>query len=212
MYKSYDEAYRLSLEDKDGFWSEAAEKIQWDKKWDKVLDDSKKPFYRWFAGGRLNTCYNAIDYHVENGRGDQVAIIYDSPVTGIVRKITYKEFLSEVSLCAGMMVFCTVFTVVPQLVASIASNPQALADFPDLAMPEPASEINLIETFSDTRVIGLTINHEEMTDAEVGTAIALYELELGIPATDALTQPSSRLVDMVLGAFPQLRPTRISAR
>ena len=103
MYKSYDEAYRRSLEDKDGFWSDAAEKIQWEKKWDKVLDDSKKPFYRWFAGGRLNTCYNAIDYHVENGRGDQVAIIYDSPVTGIVRKITYKEFLSEVSLCAGML-------------------------------------------------------------------------------------------------------------
>ena len=103
MYKSYNEAYRLSLEDKDGFWSDAAEKIQWEKKWDKVLDASKKPFYQWFAGGRLNTCYNAIDYHVENGRGDQVAIIYDSPVTGIVRKITYKEFLSEVSLCAGML-------------------------------------------------------------------------------------------------------------
>ncbi len=103
MYKSYDDAYRLSLEDRDGFWSEAAKNIQWEKKWDKVLDDSKKPFYRWFAGGRLNTCYNAIDYHVENGRGDQVAIIYDSPVTGTVRKITYKEFLHEVSLNAGML-------------------------------------------------------------------------------------------------------------
>ncbi|MGO9144821.1 MAG: propionyl-CoA synthetase [Desulfomonilia bacterium] len=103
VYKSYDDAYRLSLEDRDGFWSEAAKNIQWEKKWDKVLDDSKKPFYRWFAGGRLNTCYNAIDYHVENGRGDQVAIIYDSPVTGTVRKITYKEFLHEVSLNAGML-------------------------------------------------------------------------------------------------------------
>jgi len=103
MYRSYDEAYRLSIEDREGFWGEAAKNIHWEKKWDKVLDDTKKPFYWWFAGGRLNTCYNAIDYHVENGRGDQMAIIYDSPVTGTVRKITYKEFLDEVSLCAGML-------------------------------------------------------------------------------------------------------------
>jgi propionyl-CoA synthetase len=103
MYRSYNEAYRLSIEDRERFWGEAAKNIQWEKKWDKVLDDTKKPFYWWFAGGRLNTCYNAVDYHVENGRGDQVAIIYDSPVTGTIRKITYKEFLDEVSLCAGML-------------------------------------------------------------------------------------------------------------
>ncbi len=78
------------------------------------------------------------------------------------------------------------------------------ADFPDAPMPDPASEIRLIETFSDTRVIGLTVNHEEMSDAEVSAAIALYELELGIPATDALTRPVDQLVDMVLAAFPQL--------
>ena len=103
MYKSYDEAYRLSLTERDKFWSEAAGKIQWEKKWDKVLDDSRKPFYRWFAGGKLNTCYNAIDIHVENGRGDQVAIIYDSPVTKTAQKITYREFLHEVELVAGML-------------------------------------------------------------------------------------------------------------
>ena len=71
-------------------------------------------------------------------------------------------------------------------------------------MPTPASEINLIETFADTKVIGLTINHEHMTDAEVTAAITLYEDELGIPATDALTRPTDRLVAMVLAAFPQL--------
>ncbi|MCE5275094.1 MAG: AMP-binding protein, partial [Deltaproteobacteria bacterium] len=103
MYRSYDEAYRRSLEDKEGFWGDAAQGIQWEKKWDRVLDDAKKPFYRWFAGGRLNTCYNAIDYHVENGRGDQAAIIYDSPVTGIIRTITYRELLRDVSLYAGML-------------------------------------------------------------------------------------------------------------
>jgi len=85
-----------------------------------------------------------------------------------------------------------------------------LGDFPDVAMPTPASEINLIETFADTKVIGLTINHEHMTDAEVTAAITLYELELGIPATDALTRSPERLVEMVVQAFPQLAPKLVA--
>jgi len=79
-----------------------------------------------------------------------------------------------------------------------------LGDFADVPIPDPLSEINLIETFSDTRVIGLTINHENMSDAEVTAAITMYELELGIPATDALTRSTDRLVEMVVGAFPEL--------
>jgi uncharacterized NAD-dependent epimerase/dehydratase family protein len=79
-----------------------------------------------------------------------------------------------------------------------------LGDFPDIPMPTPAREIALIETFADTRVIGLTINHEHLTEAEVTDAIGQYEDELGIPATDALTRSPERLVDMVLGAFPEL--------
>ncbi len=78
-------------------------------------------------------------------------------------------------------------------------------DFPGMAMPTPASEIHLIETFSDARVVGLTINHENLSDVEVEAAITLYERELGIPATDALTRSPERLVEMVLGAFPELR-------
>ena len=96
-----------------------------------------------------------------------------------------------------------------------AASPQAVilqhapagsgsATSPTCRCPRPAVEINLIETFADTRVIGLTINHENMTDAEVTAAIAGYEVELGIPATDALTRPPDRLVDMVVQAFPQL--------
>ena len=80
-----------------------------------------------------------------------------------------------------------------------------LGDFNQVAMPTPASEINLIETFADTKVIGLTINHENMTDAEVTAAIALYEIELGVPATDALTRSPDRLVEMVAAAFPTLQ-------
>lgn len=87
-----------------------------------------------------------------------------------------------------------------------------ISDFPAFAMPTPSSEITLIETFADTKVIGLTINHENMTDSEVSAAIALYEVELGIPATDALTRPTDLLVDMVFAAFPQLRPTAIVTR
>jgi uncharacterized NAD-dependent epimerase/dehydratase family protein len=78
------------------------------------------------------------------------------------------------------------------------------SDFPMFAMPTPQREIALIEAFADTRVIGLTINHEDMTDAEVSAAIALYEASLSIPATDALTRAPERLVDMVLQAFPRL--------
>ena len=79
-----------------------------------------------------------------------------------------------------------------------------LGDFGKVALPTAASEINLIETFADTRVIGLTINHENMTDAEVTAAIARYEAELGVPATDALSRSPERLVEMVVSAFPEL--------
>jgi len=78
-------------------------------------------------------------------------------------------------------------------------------DFEQMAMPDPAAEINLIQTFSDTKVIGLTINHEDMNDNEVSKAITQYVHELGIPATDALTHPPERLVEMVLAAFPELK-------
>ena len=86
-----------------------------------------------------------------------------------------------------------------------------LSDFPFLPMPTPASEIRLIEAFAPTRVIGLTINHEGMNDAELTAAIALYEAELAIPVTDAVSRPPSRLVSMVLRAFPELSGDRHGA-
>jgi len=84
-------------------------------------------------------------------------------------------------------------------------------DFDQMVIPGPATEINLIQTFADTKVIGLTINHENMNDSEVTAAIASYEDELGIPATDALTRPTEHLVEMVLSAFPELKE-RLNAR
>jgi len=85
-----------------------------------------------------------------------------------------------------------------------------LGDFPQVPTPTPASEIELLRAFADVKVIGLTINHEDMTDAEVSAAIILYEFELGIPATDALTRPTDRLVDMVVHAFPELEAKLIA--
>ena len=103
MGTKFDEMYRRSLNDSDGFWAEAAEGIDWYKKWDRVLDDSNPPFYRWFPGGELNTSYNALDRHVENGRADQLALIYDSPLTGVLKKFTYRELRDRVALFAGVL-------------------------------------------------------------------------------------------------------------
>jgi propionyl-CoA synthetase len=103
MTSRFDEIYDRSIADPEGFWAEAAEEIDWIEKWDRVLDDSKKPFYRWFAGGVVNTCYNAVDRHVERGRGDQAAIIYDSPITGKQRKLTYTELQDKVARFGGVL-------------------------------------------------------------------------------------------------------------
>ncbi len=103
MTNPYDIAFKRSIEDPDGFWAEAAQDCHWYKPWDKVLDDSNKPFYRWFTGGQINTCYNALDFHIENGRGDQHALIYDSPVTDTIKKYTYSELRDETARFAGVL-------------------------------------------------------------------------------------------------------------
>ena len=99
----YTDVYQRALNDPDGFWAEAAEDIHWDKRWDRVLDDSRPPFYRWFTGGALNTCYNALDVHVEQGNGDRPALIYDSPVTDSVKVFSYLELRDAVATFAGAL-------------------------------------------------------------------------------------------------------------
>src|SRR5690242_3527533 len=103
MKDTYDAVYTRWLNDPENFWAEAAEEVHWDKKWDRVLDDSRPPFYRWFPGGLLNTCYNALDRHVESGRANQPALIYDSAVTGVVQTFTYRELLDQVAKFAGVL-------------------------------------------------------------------------------------------------------------
>jgi propionyl-CoA synthetase len=99
----YDTFYCRSLEHPQEFWAEAAAAIDWETKWNRVLDDSKAPLYRWFSGGRLNTCHNALDRHVDNGRGDQAALIYDSPLTGTYRTLSYRELRDQAALFAGAL-------------------------------------------------------------------------------------------------------------
>ncbi len=99
----YQEAYDESINNPEKFWGEAAKGIHWYKPYTRVLDESKKPFYLWFVGGELNTCYNAVDRHVDSGNGSRIALIYDSPVTGTITQCTYKELLNKVALLAGAL-------------------------------------------------------------------------------------------------------------
>ncbi|HLI13543.1 MAG TPA: propionyl-CoA synthetase [Alphaproteobacteria bacterium] len=103
MTSRFDAIYRRSLTDPEGFWAEAAAAIRWLKPWDKVLDAANPPFYRWFTGGVVNTCDNALDRHVDAGRGAQPALIYDSPVTGTIKSYTYRELRDSVARFAGVL-------------------------------------------------------------------------------------------------------------
>ena len=99
----YAEEYRASIEDPAGFWAEKAAVLDWYKPASKVLDIDEQGIHRWFGDGELNTCHLALDYHVDNGRADQTALIYDSPVTGQQRKYSFRELRDQVALCAGML-------------------------------------------------------------------------------------------------------------
>jgi propionyl-CoA synthetase len=103
MRSRYDEAYTRSLRDPEAFWAAVAEDIYWERRWDRVLDDSRPPYYRWFAGGVLNTCYNALDLHIDRGRGKQRALVYDSPVTDTIKTFTFFELRDEVARMAGAL-------------------------------------------------------------------------------------------------------------
>jgi propionyl-CoA synthetase len=100
---AYRAAYERSLKDPEGFWRDAAAGIVWIEPPTRVLDADHPPFYRWFDGGVLNTCFNALDRHVADGRADQAALIYDSPVTGSKQTFSYRELLDEVARCAGVL-------------------------------------------------------------------------------------------------------------
>ncbi len=98
---AYADTFRRSIDDPEGFWSEQAALVDWIHQPDRALDDNRPPFYRWFPGGTLNTCFNALDRHVVAGRGDQPALVYDSPVTDTKRTYTYEQLVERVAAFAG---------------------------------------------------------------------------------------------------------------
>ena len=103
LMSDYRAVYRRSMDDPDSFWAEAAGELHWDRPWQRVRTFDVPPRCRWFQGGQLNTCFNAVDRHVLAGCGEQVAIIHDSAVTRSVRKITYAELQDEVARFAGVL-------------------------------------------------------------------------------------------------------------
>ena len=103
MTGKYAEITKRALEQPEEFWAEQAEKLHWFRKWDKVLDRTNEPFYRYFIGGLTNVCFNAVDRHVIAGAGDRVAVIWESPETGLSRKITYQQLLDEVNAFAAVL-------------------------------------------------------------------------------------------------------------
>ena len=103
MDSAFKSVYQSALEDPETFWAQAAEDVHWYRRWDQVLDDSTPPFYRWFLGAQINTCFNALDLHVEQGRGEQAALIYDSPVTQTQRTFTSAQLRDEPARFAGAL-------------------------------------------------------------------------------------------------------------
>jgi propionyl-CoA synthetase len=101
MSGEYERAFQESVSDPERFWGAAAEKVHWYRTYDQVLAGEKPPFYRWFEGGIVNSCYNALDYHVENGLKNNIALIYDSPVTNTIKRYTYGDLRDLVARCAG---------------------------------------------------------------------------------------------------------------
>ena len=103
MKKNYQDIYDSSINNKEEFWGDVAKDIFWYKKPTKILNSSNPPFYKWYEDGITNTCYNAIDIHIDNGKGGKTAIIYDSPITGVKKKFTYNQLKEKVSLFAGAL-------------------------------------------------------------------------------------------------------------
>ena len=103
MPKKFNEIYQESIKNPENFWRQASENIFWFKKPSKILNKSNPPFYKWYEDGVTNTCYNALDFHIDQGKGGKTALIYDSPITGNKSKLSYGELRSKVSKFAGAL-------------------------------------------------------------------------------------------------------------
>ena len=103
MIRNYKEIYNDSLKNPEEFWQKISEDVFWFKKPNKILNKNSPPFYKWFEDAVTNTCYNALDLHIDQGRGDKTALIYDSPITGSKAKFTFNKLKEKVSKFAGAL-------------------------------------------------------------------------------------------------------------
>ncbi len=103
MQGRYKAEYAAAKADPNGYWAKQAARVAWSKPFERVLDDSNPPFYRWYPGGETNTCFNALDRHVQAGHGERIALIYDSPVTGNIKRFSYAELRDDVAKLAGAL-------------------------------------------------------------------------------------------------------------
>jgi propionyl-CoA synthetase len=184
----HDLVHQRSLNDPEGFWAEAAERIDWYARWNRVRDDSNAPFYRWFSGAEVNTCYNALDRHVARGRASQLALVYDSPVTGTIDTLTFRELLDRVSAFAGALVRLGVskgdrviiyMPMIPEAVIAMLAAARIGAIhsvvFGGFASRELATRIddarpNVVVTASCGVEPGRTIAYKPLLDAAIGLA------------------------------------------
>jgi propionyl-CoA synthetase len=182
------EAHQRSLADPEAFWAEQARALHWDKPWDRVLERQGDGSDRWFVGGRLNTCYNALDRHVESGRAEQIALIYDSPVTQQIRQFTYRELRDLVAKFAGVLLAQGVrkgdrvviyMPMVPQAAIAMLACARIGAVhsvvFGGFAAPELAKRIDhatpaLIVTASCGIEVGRVIEYKPLLDEAIGLA------------------------------------------
>ena len=131
MSSTFNQIYENSIKNPEKFWQEASEDIFWFKKPTKILNKSNPPFYKWFEDGVTNTCYNAVDLHIDNGRGDKTAIIYDSPITGTKYKLSYTELRARLPQ-----------EISNDIVMLLANSKQALLDFANIQTTEDIASFN----------------------------------------------------------------------
>lgn len=183
---TYDDVYNKSLNSPEEFWGEAADQLEWFKRWDKVLDDTLQPMTKWFVGGEMNICHNAVDRHVNAGYGGQVAVIHDSPVSASVNKLTYKDLQDQVSRFARVLVnngikkgdiVLIYMPMVPQAVVAMLAAARVGAIhslvFGGFASKELSVRINhCMPKVIVSANVGVeptrTVNYKELLDAAIG--------------------------------------------
>src|SRR5262249_39440026 len=189
----YRDAYERSITDPEGFWGPAATAVDWSQPPSRVLDRTREPFFRWFPGGELNTCHNALDRHVDAGRGDQPALIYDSPVTNTVKVFSYAELRDLTARFAGALAGLGVgrgdrvliyMPMVPETVVAMLACARLGAIhsvvFGGFASAELATRINdarpkVIVSASNGIEINRIINYKPLLDGAIEMATAKPE-------------------------------------